>query len=510
MGNISRDTFNSLKQYVGVRLQQGVPLVDADWNELEDIRRFELRAYLKWFVGDGVPAGNNGFAIQAIPGVDNDFLIVGGDGTAHGAGRCLVEGMDVFNISNIEYSQQTLVDASKATAMGVDPVELLTTPTADTDYIVYLDVWEREIYPGEPTDDQDIFDRNLINGDIGVPTCTRLKREWVVRVVDVSLPAPIPASGHDYYPLARLTRFAGQAQIFANDIIDMRRTGLAVPSQHDTRQIVRDAFGDSYTLDGDGQVDLKLNLRETINNLLRGEMPTTPVQAVTLDSSTNALTKAIQDQDGNSWWFWLSDRGGSGLDVWYNRYDIATASWDGETQLSVGAEVNNDLSLLQDLTGNIWVFWDSNSSGTPDIWYDHYNFTSGIWEGNNQLSTSVNTDRYQCPVIDQAGNIWLFWESDEGGDYNIWYNRYVSATATWDGVSQLTTDTGSDRQPTAIVDQDGNIWVFWYSSRSANNDIWFKRYTSMSSSWGSDTQLTTDAGSDSDPKAIMDLRSTLR
>src|SRR5215207_4039206 len=57
-----------MKHYVGVRLQQGVPIVDADWNELEDIRRYELQAFLKWFVGDGVPAGNDGFRIKAMSG----------------------------------------------------------------------------------------------------------------------------------------------------------------------------------------------------------------------------------------------------------------------------------------------------------------------------------------------------------------------------------------------------------------------------------------------------------
>jgi hypothetical protein len=42
MGNFSRDTFDPSKQYTGVRLQQGVPLVDADWNELNDVIRQEL------------------------------------------------------------------------------------------------------------------------------------------------------------------------------------------------------------------------------------------------------------------------------------------------------------------------------------------------------------------------------------------------------------------------------------------------------------------------------------
>ncbi|MDH6214291.1 DUF6519 domain-containing protein [Streptomyces pseudovenezuelae] len=68
MGDFSRSTFDRVKHYVGIRLQQGVPLVDADWNELEDIRRFEVEAFLKWFVGDGVPAGNDGFRIVAAAG----------------------------------------------------------------------------------------------------------------------------------------------------------------------------------------------------------------------------------------------------------------------------------------------------------------------------------------------------------------------------------------------------------------------------------------------------------
>ncbi len=63
MGNFSRDTFDRIKHYVSVRLQQGVPIVDADWNELQDVRKHELETFLKWFVGNGVPLGNDGFAI---------------------------------------------------------------------------------------------------------------------------------------------------------------------------------------------------------------------------------------------------------------------------------------------------------------------------------------------------------------------------------------------------------------------------------------------------------------
>ena len=55
MAVITPDRFDPMLRYVNVRVQQGVPIVDADENERDDIRKFELRAFLKWFVGDGVP-----------------------------------------------------------------------------------------------------------------------------------------------------------------------------------------------------------------------------------------------------------------------------------------------------------------------------------------------------------------------------------------------------------------------------------------------------------------------
>jgi hypothetical protein len=47
MATMTPSTFDPLLRYVNVRLQQGVPLVDADLNELDDVRKFELRAFLK-------------------------------------------------------------------------------------------------------------------------------------------------------------------------------------------------------------------------------------------------------------------------------------------------------------------------------------------------------------------------------------------------------------------------------------------------------------------------------
>src|SRR5262245_4705474 len=120
MAVITPDTFNPLRSYVSVRLQQGVPLVDADWNEAHDVRKFEVQAFLKWFVGNGVPKGNDGFRIEGLePAEIGNFVIRRGvsaapDGTNNverglrHVGRCLVDGMDVLIIEDLNFRDQEL------------------------------------------------------------------------------------------------------------------------------------------------------------------------------------------------------------------------------------------------------------------------------------------------------------------------------------------------------------------------------------------------------------------
>jgi hypothetical protein len=175
---------------------------------------------LKWFVGNGVPNGNDGFRIQAVAD-PNDLSILGGDGTAEGTGRILVDGLDVLNESAIRYTAQPLFNnAALGADWGVDPIPPLTTPGGNRTDTVYLDVWEREVDSTEDTD--------LVNPAIGVETCVRTKREWAVRVVEGSSAVPVPTAGHTFYGLARLARIGGAAVIPAAGITDLRETILSL------------------------------------------------------------------------------------------------------------------------------------------------------------------------------------------------------------------------------------------------------------------------------------------
>jgi len=325
VGDFSRSTFDRVKHYVGIRLQQGVPLLDADWNELEDIRRFEVQAFLKWFVGDGVPDGNDGFLIApaagggvgtlrltstatgpvnssvrvdiaastaaaalgftaanqqasralaparltggtaqpfalaagmtlvvsadgaapqtvtfqaagfadiaaattaevvaavntavtgvvASAGTGDDFVILGGDGTPEGAGRCLTGGRDAVHEGQLAYTSQPLyANSALAAAWGVPIIPELAAPTADNrSDLVYLDVWDREVTAAE--------DGALVDPLIGVETCVRLRREWAVRIRPGTDQPPKAGDAdftaeHSYLELAQLNRQSGVSSV---------------------------------------------------------------------------------------------------------------------------------------------------------------------------------------------------------------------------------------------------------------------------------------------------------
>lgn len=205
------------KRYVAVRMQQGVPLLDADWNELDDLRRYEHETVGTWFIGDGVPVGSDGFHIVPVS-ADNDF------GIRHGT--ALVRGKLVWLDTDTTYATQPRFSDPHV----IPPLAALTTPGGDTESIAYLDITEREVNAQE--------DGDLVDPRIGLETAVRTVREWVVRVARVPQDLALldaPPAGHVFLRLAYLRRKGGNAKITAPMIEDLRDTQLSIRRRIEVR-----------------------------------------------------------------------------------------------------------------------------------------------------------------------------------------------------------------------------------------------------------------------------------
>jgi len=203
MGNFSQPpgavlVENLAKGYIGTHIEQGVPVLDRDVNLLRDLLHTIMRNVFVEFLGDGVAAGGaDGFQIQG-ESLTNDFRI-GGPGTF------LANGQAVRIAAPMLYSEQQGVAA-------------LTTPAADRQDAVYLDVWTNEV-TGED-------DSNLLNsGDVGMQTSVRIRLNWHVRVAEGSAP-PAPDPDHSHHVLAELNRPTGEGAIPSAIVADRRQTRL--------------------------------------------------------------------------------------------------------------------------------------------------------------------------------------------------------------------------------------------------------------------------------------------
>jgi hypothetical protein len=201
---------NQQKGYVGIHIEQGVPVLDRDLNLLHDLITATLRSVITNYVGNGIAAGAYGFAILALSSPQNsqNFKIAN-EGVK--PGKILVGGIEVSLAATMTYAAQP----------GVPP---LTTPSAaqpdpraDT---VYLDVFFTEV---DSTVDPDLGNSH----DVGMETSVRLKPSWVVLVAE-GVPVPAAPAGHVYYPLARLQRPRGKDAIDPTMITDLRQSHLTV------------------------------------------------------------------------------------------------------------------------------------------------------------------------------------------------------------------------------------------------------------------------------------------
>jgi len=109
------------KHYVGVRLQQGVPLLDADWNTMDDLRRYEHESLNAVVIGDGAPVGSIGFWIVPLANGGVNTIVISANSTD-------ADGLSSVNIN--------LASSTAASLLGFDEQNFSTTRSGSSPAIL--------------------------------------------------------------------------------------------------------------------------------------------------------------------------------------------------------------------------------------------------------------------------------------------------------------------------------------------------------------------------------------
>jgi hypothetical protein len=515
MAVISPNTFNPLRRYIAVRLQQGVPIVDADVNELDDIRNFELRAFIKWFVGDGVPEGNDGFRI-APNGHHHDVAIVTGApppppgldnlglGLGH-VGRLFVDGRDALLERDMNLRAQLLHvsrpgAAALASDWGVPTVEPL--PAIDSVPLLYLDVWDRLVTPDE--------DPDLIFAGLGTESAARLRREWVVRWTHAAaVPAfgdPDHIAGHSYYALALVMRRTSQPVVLAADITDLRERRLLVPPA----TLVEDVLGVDPADYRQGRGRPAVSIREAVNALMRGELPSTPDAPIAPGPSSDDMSLAFDVAGSDIVGFWQRQLGDRNTQVFGARWPqdepraAATIPAVQITLLSGEVSDRRDPHALQLPDGDFLVVYASEPRGPISF---RRGSTLQALAAAPEIAIIDAPGHRRRPFVVLAGSQLVFiWEIGEQDLVRWNYRRrqygtgWDEASANWLATGELThgaisaSESARDRHAVVVGGQiyfafrtlSGEIGVLRLDPATAEIENWSN--LTLGSGWQADLQ----------------------
>jgi hypothetical protein len=176
-GDYSRDTFDPIKHFSRLLMQQGRVQLDADWNEQASIFLHYLRTLAVDLIGPhGGPADDLGFAITPKDLPNARSLDIG-------FGHYYVDGILCENEEktpssggdNVRLPSPSLGYFNQPDYPLVDPETGLDDKLPEEALFVYLDVWERHI-----TYIQDDSIREVALG--GPDTAARAKTVWQVKV----------------------------------------------------------------------------------------------------------------------------------------------------------------------------------------------------------------------------------------------------------------------------------------------------------------------------------------
>jgi hypothetical protein len=220
-----------------------------------------------------------------------------------------------------------------------------------------------------------------------------------------------------------------------------------------------------------------------------------PDVRLTFDSSASYTSisnaRCISAGDGGLvhvvWW----DNRDRNYEIYYKRSTDAGRSWFPDARLTY-ALYDSDWPSVDTWGSWVHVVWRDLRDGDKAIYYKRSSDAGVGWSPDRRLSDVP--DSAWNPSVSVAGLlVHVVWVSSRTGDDEIYYKRSSDAGLTWSPDLRLTVDTCDAGFPSVFA-QDTLVHVVWWNQMGRNTEIFYKRSTDAGLSWSVDQRLTADSG----------------
>jgi len=112
--------------------------------------------------------------------------------------------------------------------------------------------------------------------------------------------------------------------------------------------------------------------------------------------------------------------------------------------------------------------------------------------GENKIvnsGTDSLADGKPATVSDSSGNIWVAWHAGEAGSRDIYIGKLTDGAESFGTSTQLTSDASDEYNPAIAVDSSDKLYVTWQGNNRGNWDIYFSTSTN-GTDWATATRIT--------------------
>ena len=222
---------------------------------------------------------------------------------------------------------------------------------------------------------------------------------------------------------------------------------------------------------------------------------------VGIEDTCYALGRKLADRKGYFWRVWANNAAGEGLSSSVSTFSVDVGVFVIEPQVRLTTDAAEDAqgALLQ-TAGDLWLAWCTDRGGDREIYRKTSSDGGETWSEEECVSQNGSEDIGPALAETMDGDIWLVWSSlRPGTDYEVYWSIFNGAA--WSVAERLTYDAGADTGPSIVQAPNGLVWVAWSSDRRVGNaDIYCRTFDGLE--WSPASRLTTDCGADLAPALV--------
>jgi len=213
-------------------------------------------------------------------------------------------------------------------------------------------------------------------------------------------------------------------------------------------------------------------------------------------NSTNEVYVVWQDARALDW------------DIYFSKSIDGGATW-----MDPNIRINNDLvnatqftpTIAVDNNGMIYTAWEDGRDGNSNIYFAKSADGGSTWSNPNiKVNTNVSTNQNPTITVDSSGNIYIAWQDNRNGHYDIYYAMSSDGGATWSDPNIKVNNevgTANQRAPSIAVNSTGAIFVVWEDFRWGDYDVYFAVSEDMGTTWSNPNLRVNDDTGSTDQRA---------